>query len=57
MGRKEVQKGKKAKIMGSLFPGEWTFELVVNNVKSEEELQLIEGEGIKLIRLSSMMDR
>lgn len=52
---KKFTKPKKSKVIGSLFPKKWSSELVVNNVKSEQELNFIEAEGIKLIRLPQVI--
>lgn len=52
---KKFTKPKKTNVITSLFPKEWSSELVVNNVKSEQELSLIEAEGIKIIKLPSII--
>ncbi len=52
---KKFKNPKKTNVIKKLFPDHWTTELVVNNVKSEEELALIEKEGIRLIRLSHII--
>lgn len=41
--------------MAKLWNGEWSSELVVNVVKSEEELKLIACHGIKILRLSEII--
>lgn len=49
---KKYQQPKKVRVIKSLFPSQnWKPELVVNNVKSQEELTYIEKEGITLIPL------
>ena len=45
---------KKA-LMTTLWNGEWSSELVVNVVKSEDELKLIGDHGIKIIRLPDIV--
>lgn len=45
---------KKA-LMATLWDGEWSSELVVNVVKSEEELKLIAGHGITIRRLNDIV--
>lgn len=42
---------KKVMVRNKLWPGEWSTELVVNKVKSERELELFAGHGIKIHRL------
>ena len=45
----------KRTLMSALWNGEWSSELVVNVVKSEEELKLIAGHGIKILRLCEIV--
>lgn len=45
---------KKA-LMAALWDGEWSSELVVNVVKSEEELKLIASHGISILRLNDIV--
>ena len=52
---KKFKKPNKLSVIESLFPINWSTELVVNNVKSEEELKYIESEGVKLTRLSEVI--
>ena len=52
---KKYKNPKKLKIIQELFPRKWKSELVANNVKYEEELKLIEEEGIKVIRLGAII--
>lgn len=52
---KKFNKPKKKKVIQALCPKKWSSELVVNNVKSEEELAYIQAEGIKLISLSTIV--
>ncbi len=37
------------------MPAQWSSELVVNNVKSQEEVDLIQGHGIEIILLSQVL--
>jgi len=52
---KKFFKPKKAKLFGSLAPVKWSSELVLNNVKSENEVKLIAGHGIKILSLSEIV--
>ena len=52
---KKFFKAKKTKLMSSLVPAKWSSELVINNVKSEKEVELIQSHGIKIIRLSKVL--
>lgn len=45
---------KKA-LMATLWKGDWSSELVVNVVKSEGEVKLIAGHGIKILRLNEIV--
>ena len=54
---KKFIKPNKSKVISSLFPTKWSFELVVNNVKSEQELSLIEEEDIKIIKLPHIIEQ
>ena len=45
---------KKA-LMAALWNSQWSSELVVNVVKSEEELKLIAGHGIRILRLADIV--
>jgi Holliday junction resolvase-like predicted endonuclease len=52
---KKYRKPKKVKLIESLAPPQWSSELVINNVKSQEEVKLIEAHGIKIIHLSTVL--
>lgn len=52
---KKFRHPKKLALMKSLCQGLWAAELVINNVKSEEEVALIQEHGIKIIRLQSVV--
>ena len=41
----------KVTLRASLWPGKWSTELVINKVKSEDEVKLIESHGVSIIRL------
>jgi hypothetical protein len=45
----------KRTLMVTLWSGEWSSELVVNVVKSEDEVKLIAGHGIKIFRLKEII--
>ncbi|EAR22546.1 hypothetical protein [Nitrococcus mobilis] len=42
---------RKLSLMEKLWRGNWSKELVINNVKSEDEVALIKGHGIRILRL------
>ena len=46
---------QKKELMGKLWSGEWSSELVVNVVKSEDELKLIASHGIRIFRLNDIV--
>ena len=46
---------KKRSLMESLWSGEWSSELVINNVKSEQEVGLIAEHGITIHRLPAIV--
>lgn len=46
---------KKVKLRDQLYQGEWTRELVVNQVKHGDELPLFEEAGIKVFRLETIV--
>ena len=46
---------RKVAIKTKLWPGAWSQELVVNNVKSDRELELIASHGIKLYKLTDVV--
>ena len=53
---KKFKKPKKVKLMESLAPAQWSSELVINNVKSQEEVNLIREHGIKVISLIEVLN-
>ena len=52
---KKFHRPDKRNLMVTLWPGPWTSELVINVVKSEEEVRLIAQEGIRIIRLQDVL--
>lgn len=46
---------QKRSLMETLWSGEWSSELVINNVKSEKEVQLIAEHGITIYRLPEIV--
>jgi hypothetical protein len=52
---KKFRRSDKKALMAKLWIGAWSSELVVNIVKSEEELKLIAGCGIKILRLNEIV--
>ncbi len=52
---KKFFKARKNKLMGELAPYEWSSELVLNNVKSQKEVELIASHGIKIHRLTEII--
>lgn len=52
---KKFRRPDKKVLMAKLWGGDWSSELVANVVKSEQELKLIEGHGIKIHRLSDIV--
>jgi len=48
---------EKCVLRESLYPGKWQYELVVNEVRHPDELPFIEKEGIKIIRLSGIVEQ
>jgi len=52
---KKFTKPKKEKVIQALCPQKWSSELVINNVKSDEEVDLIRAQGIKVTELSSII--
>lgn len=52
---KKFKLEKKIKLMQSLAPAQWSSELVINNVKSIEEVNLIKEHGIKIITLPEVI--
>lgn len=49
---KKFTKPKKQKVIESLCPSKWSSELVINNVKSNDEVELIKKQGVKVTDLS-----
>ncbi len=52
---KKFEMPAKLALMQSLWGGTWTRELVVNVVKSEEEVTLIQSHGVSVIRLKDIL--
>lgn len=52
---KKFNKAEKKALMLGLWKGNWSSELVVNNVKFENELKLIASHGIKILRLADIV--
>lgn len=46
---------KKRSVLETLWNGEWSSELVINNVKSEQEVELIAEHGITIHRLPEII--
>ena len=53
--QKKYKHPEKQRIREKLFNGPWTYELVVHNVKFEEELYEIEHQGIQIHRLNNII--
>jgi len=53
---KKFNMPRKCELRASLFPGKWQYELAGNEVRHPEELSLIEEEGIKILRLSDIIE-
>ena len=51
----KFRRANKKALMASLWNGNWSSELVVNVVKSEDELKLIAVHGIKILRLNEIV--
>jgi hypothetical protein len=52
---KYMRKDKVA-LMASLWKGTWSTELVVNGVHSEDELRLIQDQGVRILRLPDILN-
>jgi hypothetical protein len=52
---KKFKKPKKVELLQKVFPQKWSSELVINVVKSTEEVELISGHGIKIIQLPEII--
>lgn len=53
---KKFHRPEKKALMRTLWNGNWSSELVVNVVKSNEELSLIASHGIKVLRLNEIIE-
>ena len=51
----KFQRPNKLALMNSLWAGNWASELVLNVVKSEEEVELIKGHGVTIIWLKDIL--
>lgn len=47
---------KKSELRKKLYPGNWSFELVVHNIRHPEELILLKEVGINIIYLRDIMN-
>ena len=54
--KKKFQHPKKVAVMQSLWAGPWSSELVINNVKSEQEVARIASHGVQILRLRDIVD-
>ena len=52
---KKFRRSDKIALMKKLWNAKWSSELVLNNVKSEEEVNLIKNQGINIIRLKDII--
>ena len=52
---KKFRRHDKLALRTKLWPGTWSNELVLNNVKADEEVKLIEAHGIKILSLSAIV--
>ena len=53
--KKKFLLAKKESLRNQLYPGKWDFELVVNQVRHEGELKIIEEHGIMVHRLENII--
>jgi hypothetical protein len=53
---KKYHHDAKKRLRSTLFPGEWSYELVVHRVKFPEELRLLESHGIKIHELGKITE-
>lgn len=53
---KKFLKPNKQRLLQSLGEGNWTSELVINKVKSEEEVKFIESHGVIILRLKDIVE-
>jgi len=51
----KYEHAEKIKLMNQLAPGKWSRELVVHNVKLEDELDLIKSHDVKILRLRDIL--
>ena len=51
----KFRRPEKMSLMKSLWDGKWSKELVLGVVKSEEEVKLIEGRGVTVLRLKEII--
>jgi hypothetical protein len=51
----KFKSARKRDLMSMLWKGKWSSELVLNVVKSENEVKMIEGHGIKVHRLKDIL--
>ena len=52
---KKFKRADKKALINSLWQGNWTSELVINVVKSSEEVDLIASHGVKILHLSDII--
>lgn len=52
---KKFRKPSKVQLMRRLCPAQWTSELVVHNVKSEKEVEMIRAHGVQIHRLAQVV--
>ena len=53
---KKFTKKRKVDLFKRLFPDQWTSELVLNNVRSEREIEFIRDTGVIIHRLSDIIE-
>ena len=53
---KKFRHPKKIAVMQSLCAVPWTSELVINNVKSEDEVARIQAHGVRILRLRDIVE-
>lgn len=51
----KYDRAEKIKLMNRLAKGQWSKELVVHNVKLEEELDMIKSHGVEILRLKDIV--
>jgi hypothetical protein len=52
---KKFRRPDKLALRSRLWPGQWSDELVLNNVKADEEVKHIAAHGIKILSLSAIV--